>query len=263
MDLGLTGKTAIVTGGASNIGRGICFTFAREGANVVIADRDEKQAKKTATEINALGAGRAIAIATDVTQTDSVEAMVKRALEDFKKIDVLVNDAAWTNDRLFVEKPRDEWEKEIDICYRGVIHCTRAVLDHMIQRKYGKIVSIASDAARVGEYREAVYAGCKAGVIAFSKSLAKEVGPHGINLNVVCPGVTPAKNEDSIGEMSMQQWYKGLFTPETQERMKKAYPLRRLGTAEDIANAVVFLSSDCASYVTGQTLSVSGGYTMA
>jgi len=260
MELNLAGKTVIVTGGASHIGRSITLAFAKEGSNVVIADIDEAQGQKVAKEANALG-GKAMVIETDVADVDSVAAMVKKALEEFGKIDVLVNDAGWGRDRLFVEKPRSEWEKEVNINFWGVINCTRAVLDNMVERKYGKVISIGSDAGRMGEYREAVYAGCKGGVIAMYKTLARELGRHNINFNVVCPGLTVPEDAESLGDKSM---WKGqtVFTPEAQEKAIKVYPLRRLGKPEDIANAVVFLASDAASFITGQTLSVSGGYTM-
>lgn len=262
MDLNLAGKTAIVTGGGSNIGRAIVLAFAREKSNVVIADIDETQGRKVANEAAALGV-KSLVIKTDVTDFDSVTAMVKRTIDEFSKLDVLVNNVGWTLDRLFIEKPRLEWEKEVNINLWGVLNCTRAVLDHMIERKYGKIVSIGSDAGRMGEYREAVYAACKGGVMSLSKSLAREVGRYGINVNVVCPGVTVPENPDYAGDLSM---WKGpmaeVFTPEAQEKAAKAYPLRRLGKPEDVANAVVFLASDAASFITGQIISVSGGYTM-
>ena len=262
MDLNLAGKTVIVTGGGSNIGRAIVLAFASEKCNVVIADIDEAQGQKTAKEAFSLG-GKVIAIKTDVTSLDSVTAMVKRIIEEFGKLDILVNNAGWTLDRLFIEKSRSELEKEVNINFWGVLNCTRAVLEHMIERKYGKIISIGSDAGRMGEYREAVYAACKGGVIALSKSLARELGRYGININVVCPGVTVPENPEYAGELSM---WKGpmaqVFTTEAQEKAAKAYPLRRLGKPEDIANVVVFLASDAASFITGQTISVSGGYTM-
>jgi len=262
MDLNLAGKAVIVTGGGSNIGRGIVLAFAREGSNVVIADIDEAQGQRVAKEANALG-GKAIAIKTDVTDVDSVTAMVKRTLEEFWEIDILVNNVGWGADRLFIEKPRAEWEKEVNINFWGVINCTRAVLDHMIERKYGKIISIGSDAGRMGEYREAVYAGTKGGIIAMSKALARELGRYGINVNVVCPGATIPESPEHAGKLSM---WKGemaqVFTPEAQEKAAKAYPLRRLGKPEDVANVTVFLASDAASFITGQTISVSGGYTM-
>lgn len=138
---------------------------------MVIADIDEAQGQKVAREAGGLG-GKAVVIKTDVADVDSVTAMVKKALEQFGKIDILVNNVGWGIDRLFIEKPRAEWEKEVNINFWGVINCTRAVLDHMIERKYGKIISIGSDAGRMGEYREAVYAGTKGGVIAMSKALA-------------------------------------------------------------------------------------------
>ena len=262
MELNLSGKTVIVTGGGSNIGRAIVLAFAKEKSNVIIADIDEVQAQKVAKEASSLD-GRVVAIKTDVTNYDSVEATVKKTIGEFGKLDVLVNSVGWTFDRLFIDKPRSEWEKEVNINFWGVLNCTRAVLDHMIERKYGKIISIGSDAGRMGEYREAVYAACKGGIIAMSKSLARELGRYSINVNVVCPGVTVPENPDYAGEMSM---WKGpmaqVFTPEAQEKAAKAYPLRRLGKPEDVASTVVFLASDSASFVTGQTISVSGGYTM-
>lgn len=261
MDLGLAGKTVIVTGGGSNIGRGIALAFARERSQVVIADWDKPQGEKVAAECRALGA-EALAAVTDVANWDQVQAMVKRTLSEFKKIDVLVNNAGWTHDRLFVEKPRAEWEKEIAINLWGPINCIRAVLDPMMERKAGRIVSVSSDAGRMGEFREAVYSACKAGIIGLSKSIAREVGRYNITLNVVCPGLTPAK-PDEMGDKSM--WggeMVQVFTPEAKEKAAQRYPLRRLGTPQDLAGAVLFLASDAAGFITGQTLSVSGGYTM-
>lgn len=262
MDLNLAGKTIIVTGGGSNIGRAIVLAFAGEGCNLVIADIDETQGQKVVKEASALG-GNGVAVKTDVTNVDSVSAMVKKALADFGKIDVLVNNVGWTVDRLFLEKPRSEWEREVSINLWGNINCIRAVLDHMVERKYGKIISISSDAGRMGEYREAVYAGCKGGIIAMSKSLARELGRYSINVNVVCPGLTVPESPEHAGELSMWRGdMEQVFTPELREKAAKAYPLRRLGKAEDVASMVVFLASDKASFVTGQTISVSGGYTM-
>jgi len=261
MDLNLDGKTVIVTGGGSNIGRGIVLAFAKEKSNIVIADIDEVQGQKVAKEANALG-GKSVVIKTDVTDVDSVAAMVKKTVEQFGEIDILVNNAGWGMDRLFIEKPRAEWEKEVNINFWGVINCTRAVLDQMIERKYGKIISISSDAGRMGEYREAVYAGCKGGIIAMSKALARELGRYGINVNVVCPGLTLPENPEHAGESSMWKDTAQFFTPDIREKAVKLYPLRRLGKPQDVANVVVFLASDVASFITGQTISVSGGYTM-
>jgi 2-hydroxycyclohexanecarboxyl-CoA dehydrogenase len=264
MELNLAGKSAVVTGGASNIGRAIVLAFARERSHVTIADIDEAQAKKVAAQATAAGAASATAVRTDVTSWDSVRAMVKDVEGRRGAVDVLVNNVGWTEDRLFVEKTREEWEREIQLNLWGMINCTRAVLDGMIARKAGAIVSLGSDAGRMGEFREGVYAACKAGVIALSKTLARENGRHGIRLNVVCPGMTVPESDDDISERSMwaQETNKQFSTAEMKARIAKAYPLRRIGRAEDVAGAVVFLASDAASFITGQTLSVSGGYTM-
>ena len=259
MDLGLTGRVAIVTGGASNLGRAITLGFAGEGARVVVADIDADQARKVEREAPS---GTIVAQRTDVTDWQSVAATVRTTLETMGRIDVLVNCAGWTIDRLFIEKPREEWEREIAIDTWGFINSVRAVLDHMIERRYGRIVSIASDAGRMGEWREAVYSGTKASIIAMSKSIAREVGKHGITLNVVCPGLIPGKPETSGHSSIWSEEQLAIFTPEVLEKAARAYPLRRLGTPDDIVPAVLLLASDRASYITGQTLSVSGGYTM-
>lgn len=259
MDLGLAGRSVVVTGGASNIGRAISLAFAAEGARVLIADLDEERARATAAEAS----GSVSTLRTDVTSWESVAAMAAFAAERQGGIEVLVNCAGWTVDRLFVEKPREEWEKEIAIDMWGFINCTRAALDGMIERRYGRIVSISSDAGRIGEWREAVYSGTKAGVIAMSKAIAREVGRHGITLNVVCPGFVPGRPETSGAESIWAGDQGAQFTPDVLEKVARSYPLRRLGTPDDVAPAVLFLASDRASYITGQTLSVSGGYTMA
>ncbi|MCS7207842.1 MAG: SDR family oxidoreductase [Dehalococcoidia bacterium] len=263
MDLGLRGKSVIVTGGGSNIGRAIVLAFAQEGARIAIAEIDEPQAHKVAQEVARLGTGAtALVVKTDVTDYASVENMVNRVLQAYGAIDVLVNNVGWTVDRLFLEKPREEWEKEVKVNLWGVINCCRAVLPHMVQRQRGAVVSISSDAGRMGEYREAVYGACKAGVIALMKALAREVGRYNIRLNAVCPGLTVPRSDEEVGEASMWKQQRAIFTDEVMERAKRNYVLRRLGTAQEVANAVVFLASDAASFITGQTLSVSGGYTM-
>ena len=265
MDLGLAGKSVIVTGGGSNIGRAIFLTFVKEGANVICAELDENQGQKVVGEANALGGGRAVFVKTNVTDWDSVQATVKKALDEFGKIDVLSNVVGWTVDRLFIEKQREEWEKEVNLNLWSVINCTRAVIDHMIERKYGKIVSMGSDAGRIGEFREAVYAAAKGGVIALSKALARELGRYNINVNVVCPGMTIPDSAEHIGERSMLPAM-GItheqMSPEIKEKIARNYALRRLCTPQEVANAVVFMASDAASFITGQTLSASGGYTM-
>ncbi len=264
MELNLAGKSVIVTGGGSNIGRAISLAFAREGVHLTIAEIDEGQGRKVAAETQKQGVASATVVPTDVTRWDAVLAMVREVEGRLGRVDVLVNNVGWTHDRLFVEKERAEWEKEIQLNLWGMINCTRAVLDGMIERKAGVIVSMGSDAGRMGEFREAVYGACKAGVIALSKSLAREVGRHGIRLNVVCPGMTIPATDEDFGGLSM--WAadanRAFSAPEMQARIAKAYPLRRIGKPEDVAPTVVFLASEAAAFITGQTVSVSGGYTM-
>lgn len=258
MDLRLADKSVIVSGGASNIGRAITLGFVEESARVCVADIDEHQAARLAEQ----APERILARATDVTDPESVSSAIEATIEAFGGVDVLVNCAGWTVDRLFIEKPRAEWEKEIAIDIWGFINFTRGVLDHMIERGSGRIVSIGSEAGRIGEWREAVYSGTKASVIAMSKAIAREVGRYGITLNVVCPGFVPGRPEES-GEQSIWRGEQGAkFDQETLDKVARSYPLRRLGTAEDIVPIVLLLASDRASYVTGQTWSVSGGYTM-
>jgi 2-hydroxycyclohexanecarboxyl-CoA dehydrogenase len=261
MDLGLAGKAVIVTGGANNIGRGIALAFAAEGARVLIADIDENRARGVASEAG----GETAAHLTDVSSWESTQAMAARAVELFGRVDILVNCAGGTIDRLFLEKPREEWEREVAINFWGFINCSRAVLDGMVEQRSGAVVSIGSEAGRMGEWRETVYSGTKAGIIAMSKSLAREVGSKGIRFNVVCPGFIPGRKDagGDFGEGSMWSGKQGeQFPDELLQKIAKSYPLRRLGSQEDVAQAVLFLASDAASYITGQTLSVSGGYTM-
>ncbi len=261
MELGLKGKTAIVTGGASNIGRGISQALAAEGMNVVIADYDQKQGEKTAGEIAAKG-GSAICVKTDITKYAEVEAMVNQAIAKFGKVDVLVNNVGWDEFGFFVDTKPASWDKIIDINYKGMLNCCKAVLPGMIQRKAGSIVSISSDAARVGGPREAVYSGCKGAIMSFTKTLARENGRFGIRVNVVSAGATPPKPED-IGELSMHYGRPAPPPdPARDKEMLRLYPLGRVGTAQDLANAVIYFASDAASFVTGQTLSVSGGYSV-
>ena len=263
MELGLSGKNVIVTGGGSNIGRAIVHAFAAEGCNLTIAELSVQHGERVAAEVEALGAvGRVVVIESDVTDHGLVGSMVEQSVAEFGSVDVLVNNVGWTVDRLFMEKPREEWEKEVQVNLWGAINCVHAVLPHMIERGSGSIVCLSSDAGRMGEYREAVYSACKAGVIALSKSIARETGRYGLRVNVVCPGLVVPPEGEAISGESMWNQMREIFTDDVQERARRAYPLRRLATAREVANAVVFLASNAASFITGQTLSVSGGYTM-
>lgn len=263
MDLGLKDKVVIVTGGGANIGRAISLAFAREGAKVVVADWDEPQAKKLEPEFQKLGAESFIR-RTDVTNFEDVQGMVRDANDRFGPIDVLVNNVGWNRDELFINTTPETWDKIIAINYRGNLNCTRAVLDQMIERKSGAIISLGSDAGRMGEYMEAVYGGCKGAVIAFMKAIAREVGRHGIRVNTVCPALTVPESADTIGERSL--WSADMLerlAGAAQQKIVRGYPLRKVGRPRDIASMVVFLASnEAAGHVTGQTISVNGGYTM-
>jgi 2-hydroxycyclohexanecarboxyl-CoA dehydrogenase len=248
----LSDKVAIVTGAAQGIGRAIATRLAEEGANVAVADIQEGVAVNTAKELTAAGL-TAMPVKLDVTNLDSAMAAVERVVGEFGGLDILVNNAGWDKLEPFIQSTPETWDKVISINFRGVIHCCKAVIPRLQQRGGGKIVSIASDAGRVGSSGEAVYSGCKAGVIGFSKTLARELARNNINVNVVCPG--PTETALLHGVMDNQ--------PKVLEAMKRGIPLRRLGQPEDLAGAVAFLSSADANYVTGQVLSVSGGLTMA
>jgi 2-hydroxycyclohexanecarboxyl-CoA dehydrogenase len=247
----LNGKVAIVTGAAQGIGRAIATRLAAEGAKVAIADIKEDTAGQTATEINAAG-GNACAVKLDVTSLDSAMAAADRVERELGPIDILVNNAGWDKLEPFVESTPETWDRVIAINFRGVIHCCKGVIPRMQTRGGGKIVSIASDAGRVGSMGEAVYSGCKGAIIAFSKTLARELARNNINVNVVCPG--PTETALLQGVMESQ--------PKVLDAMKRGIPMRRLGKPEDLAGAVAFFASSDADYATGQVVSISGGLTM-
>ncbi|MCK9992032.1 MAG: 2-hydroxycyclohexanecarboxyl-CoA dehydrogenase [Alphaproteobacteria bacterium] len=263
MDLELAGKSVIVTGGASNIGRAITLGFAREGARITIAELDSAQAEKVAQEALKLGAKDVQVIKTDVTNMDQVKAMVDAAASRFGGIDALVNNVGWDDLKFFMQTTPDFWQKIIQINFVGMLNCTYNVLEHMIKAgNGGSIVSISSDASRQGEPREAVYGAMKAGVNSFMKTIAKENGRHGIRCNAVCPGVTIPEEEEEVSSNSMWSNRTAMFSEEQFAAIAKSLPLRKLGRPKDLANAVVFLSSRAAGHITGQVLSVSGGYSM-
>lgn len=243
----LDGKVAIVTGAGRGIGREIALTLAREGAAVVVVDIDAENGSRVAEEIESMG-GKALFVRTDVTNYDDIGEMVRKTIDEFGGIDILVNNAAVWNIKLFKDTEPKDWMREISINVVGVLNCIHSVLPHMMEKKGGKIVNIASDAGRVGEPWLATYSGTKGYVISLTKALAKELGRYNITVNCVSPGVTKTpgaqKFIESVGE----------------EKLAKAYPLRRLAEPRDVANAVLFFVLDESSYITGQVLSVSGGY---
>jgi 2-hydroxycyclohexanecarboxyl-CoA dehydrogenase len=248
----LKDKVAIVTGAAQGIGRAIAMRLAQEGAKVAVADIQETVAATTAEEIRASG-GQAIAVALDVTSLEQATAAVQKVERDLGPIDILVNNAGWDKVEPFVENTPQTWDRVIGINFRGPLNCCKAVIPGMQARGHGKIITISSDAGRVGSMGEAVYAGCKAGLIGFSKTLARELARNNINVNVVCPGPT----ETALLRSAMAD------RPKVLESMAKTIPMRRLGQPEDLAGAVAFFASSDSDYATGQVLSISGGLTMA
>lgn len=263
MDLKLAGKSVIVTGGGSNIGRAITLAFADENAHITLCDIDEQQACHTAEEAKSRGAASVEVVRADVTDYEQVKRIAATAMERHGAIDCLVNNVGWDDFQYFTQTSPNFWRRVIDINYLGVLHCTRAVLDPMLEARSGSIVSISSDASRQGESREAVYSGCKAAVNSFMKTIAKENGRFGIRCNVVCPGVTVPEEDGEVGDKSMWADRNAMFSEEQFEAIARSLPLKKLGRPRDIANAVAFLSSNAvAGHVTGQVLSVSGGYSM-
>lgn len=244
----LDGANIIVTGAGQGIGKAIALKLAAYGADISIADKNPETLKATLEEIEQLGR-KCVAVTTDVTDFESVTAMVKQSQETLGQIDVLVNTVGWDIIEPFWKNSLEYWDKIIDINYKSVVYCSRAVLDSMMENKAGKIINIASDAGRGGSSGESVYAGAKGGVIAFTKSLAREVARYNIKVNCICPGPTDTP------------LYRG--QPERfREAIEKAIPLKRLATPDDIAGAALFFASSLTDYITGQVLSVSGGLTM-
>ncbi|MBI2352204.1 MAG: glucose 1-dehydrogenase [Deltaproteobacteria bacterium] len=250
----LKGKTALVAGGGRGIGRCVALALAREGADIAVGDLVGENADSVRDEIKALRVN-ALACKVDLTKRVEVEQMVEKVLSQFGQLDILVNSAGWDRLEPFLESSEETWERILAINFKSVLYTAKAVLPHMISRGSGKIVNISSDAGRVGSSWEAVYSGAKGAVIAFSKTLAREVARYKINVNVVCPGLTDTPLLAAVRSQSPQ-------TEKLIDAVTKATPFRRVAKPEEIAEAVLFFASPSADFVTGQTLSVSGGLTM-
>jgi NAD(P)-dependent dehydrogenase (short-subunit alcohol dehydrogenase family) len=248
VSIDLTGKSAIVTGGGRGIGRETALLLAQAGARLTIADMDEASAKSVADEICARG-GSAVAVKTDVTSAEDAKRMASAALDAHKSVDILVNNAAVWTIKLFKDMTPQDYDRDIRVTLFGALHCSRAVLDPMMQQNSGRIINLISDAGRIGEPYLTIYSAAKGGLAAFTKALAKEVGRYSVTVNGIAPGVT-----HTPGSASFIEGAGGA------EKLSKAYPLRRLAQPIDIANAILFLASDMSSYMTGQIFSVSGGY---
>lgn len=250
----LRGKTALVTGAGRGIGRAIALALAREGCQVAVADILPGSAKDAVAEVEALGV-KGLAVTVDLTRREEVERAVAEVLAQFGQFDVLVNNAGWDRMALFLDSNEETWDRLIAINFKTVLYTAKAALPHMVARGAGKVIKIASDAGRVGSSGEAVYSGTKGAVIAFSKALAREMARHRITVNVVSPGLTDTPLLASLRQQSPRN-------EKILDAVTRAIPLGRVATPEEIAGAVVFLASPEADFITGQTLSVSGGLTM-
>ena len=243
----LNGKIAFVTGAGQGIGAAIAHRLAADGATVIVTDLNAETATATAAELG----NSSVGLQVDVTDRDSVNAAVDEAVATFGRIDILVNNAGWDKGEPFVDSEPETWDRIVAINLYGVLNTCKKIVPLMQQQGSGKVVNLGSDAGRVGSSGEAVYAAAKGGGISFTKSLARETARNQINVNCVCPGPTDTALFASMGGEKLR------------EALKKAIPMRRLGRPEDLAKTVAFLSSDDADFITGQTVSVSGGLTMS
>jgi len=260
MKLEFGGKIALIVGGA----RGIGFAGAKElceaGAKVAVADIDGEAASAAAEKLTAIGA-QSIGIQVDISSLESVKSMVAKAEKELGAPDIVVITAAIVDDKLFVESGPEDWKRMIDICLYGPMNVLHVVLPGMIKREYGRIVCLATDSARVGQARLSYYAAAKAGVIALVKSVAQEVGRNGITLNVISPGATNTELRQTREAATQEQIGQEKYEARVQ-KVLRMYPLRRIGEPEDHASMIAFLTSDRASWITGQVISVNGGFVM-
>lgn len=245
----LKDKVALITGGARGIGRAIALTFAREGADIVVADVNLEIAQKTASEIESLGR-KALALEMDVTNYDLVEAGINKILDKMGKVDILVNNAGITKDNLLLRMSQADWDAVINVNLKGTFNCIKAVSRPMVKQRSGRIISIASIIGLMGNPGQANYAASKAGIIALTKTVAKELASRNINANAVAPGFIQTEMTAKLSE-------------EIKQKMLEAIPLGKLGTPEDVANVCLFLASQESSYITGQTITIDGGMVMA
>ena len=253
MELNLAGKVAIVGGASKGIGRAIALGFAKEGVNLSLFARNLGPLQKAAEEATSLGV-EVLPVKADVSRQEDIHELVRKTLEKFGKIDILVNNAAIARMKRFQEMKREEWALDIDIILYGMLYTTRAVLDHMIERREGKIINVGSDAGSVGEVYQPIYSVAKAGVVAFTKTLAKDVGRHGILVNTVSAGIT-----DTEGAVRFLGGDRNLLFD---KNVLKNYCIRRPARPEEVADMVIFLASERANFITGQTIHVNGGYYM-
>ncbi|MDD5108820.1 MAG: 3-oxoacyl-[acyl-carrier-protein] reductase [Candidatus Omnitrophica bacterium] len=245
----LKDKVALITGGARGIGQAIAMTFAREGADIVVADVNLEITQKTALEIEGLGR-KALALQMDVTNYDVVEEGINKILDKMGKVDILVNNAGITKDNLLLRMSPADWDAVINVNLKGTFNCIKAVSRPMIKQRSGRIISIASIIGLMGNPGQANYAASKAGIIALTKTVAKELASRNINANAVAPGFIQTEMTAKLPE-------------DIKKKMLEAIPLAKLGTPQDVANVCLFLASDESSYITGQVITIDGGMVMA
>jgi len=244
----LDGKVALVTGGAQGIGKAIALRLAREGAQVTVSDINLEKAQETCREVESLGT-KALAVGGSVADAKAAEAMVEKTVEAFGGLDILVNNAGITRDGVLLRMKEEDWDLVLSVNLKGAYHCTKAALRTLIKRKGGKIINIASVTGQMGNAGQSNYAASKAGLIGFTKSVAREYASRNIQVNAVAPGFIDTAMSQAIPQKE-------------REMLIRAIPMERLGTAEDIAGAVLFLASPASDYITGQVLNVNGGMYM-
>jgi len=245
----MEGRVVVVTGAARGIGKAITERLARLGADVVVADMQIELAEKTAAEISQATGQKAIAVQVNVSDFNSARAMIDKSLETFGHIDILVNNAGITRDTLIMRMEESDWDIVIDVNLKGAFNCSKAVIRPMMKQRYGRIVNISSVSGQAGQVGQTNYSASKAGLIGFTKALAREVASRQITVNAVAPGFIPTALTNDLA-------------PELKEMILKATPLGRMGTPEEIANTVAFLASEEAAYITGQVIAVDGGMVM-
>ena len=261
MSLGFDNRVAVVTGGARGIGYAAARKLALGGASIVLVDINGERVMKAAEMLNRETHARAIGIAANIASAGAVDAMADKVTREFGQADIYISSAAVLDDKLFIESQPADWQRVMDVCLLGPMLCLRALLPGMLAQNYGRIVCLASDSARLGQARLSYYAAAKAGVIALTKSIAQETGKNGITLNVVSPGATNTelRQEREAGlraQMGEEKYQRRL------QSVLKMYPAGRLGEPDDIAAAIAFLASEQAGWITGQVLSVNGGFAM-
>ena len=244
----LEGKSALITGGAQGIGKEIALTLANEGADIIISDINLELAKETAAEIEQLGR-KSIAVGGNVAAFDDCKKMIEESVNAFGKLDILVNNAGITRDGLLMRMKDADWDLVLDVNLKGTFNCIKAVARQMSKQRYGKIVNIASVVGEMGNAGQANYSASKGGVIALTKTVAREFSSRSINVNAVAPGFIVTAMTDKLSDA-------------VKDGLTSQIPLGKLGYPKDVANAVLFLSSEESSYITGQTISVNGGMYM-